>query len=350
MHSAPKCNIVENTKGHLSGIVATSKITNIKPKKMSHKHITPIQRNELSVLIQARVKQKDIAKILSKDRSTIFRERKRNSKENGKYHARIAKRLTKERRVRANQRFRKIENNVLLRKKIVAMLQKYWSPEEISGKLKGKIGKDSIYSFIYDKRSDLVKYLRCTKGKFRRKRGTGLRIKERKKIEDKRNISNRPLVVETRERLGDWEGDTVVSIGNKGSALLTINERKSGYVLISKINGRKSELVLEETKKRFEKIPKDKKRTVTYDNGSEFAEYEMIEKETGMNVFFANPYHSWERGSNENTNGLIRQFFPKKTNFDNVSEKEIKKVERLLNNRPRKRLNYLTPKEVFLNS
>jgi len=317
---------------------------------MSHKHITPIQRNELSVLIQARVKQKDIARILSKDRSTIYRERKRNSKGDGKYHARIAKRQTKERRVRANQRFRKIENNLPLKKKIVGMIQRYWSPEEISGNLLNQIGKDSIYNFIYNERIDLIKYLRCAKGKFRRRRGTGLRIKERKKMENKRNIGNRPLVVETRERLGDWEGDTVVSLGNKGSVLLTINERKSGYVLISKIKGRKSELVLKETKKRFKRIPNSKKRTVTYDNGSEFAEYEMIEKETGMNVFFANPYHPWERGSNENINGLIRQFFPKKTNFDNVSEKEIKKVERLLNNRPRKRLNYLTPKEVFLNS
>lgn len=317
---------------------------------MSHKHITSIQRNELSVLIQAGIKQKEIAKILNKDRSTIFRERKRNSKEDGKYHARIAKRQTKERRIRRIQRFRKIENDVLLKKKIVRMLQRYWSPEEVSGKLKNKIGKDSIYNFIYIQRPDLVKYLRCTKGKFRRKRGTGLRTKERKAMENKRNISNRPLVVETRERLGDWEGDTIVSAGNKGSVLLTINERKSGYVLIGKIGGRKAELVLKETKRRFERIPRDKKITVTYDNGSEFAEYEMIEKETGMDVFFANPYHSWERGSNENTNGLIRQFFPKKTNFDNVSKKEIKKVERLLNNRPRKRLNYLTPKEVFLNS
>jgi IS30 family transposase len=317
---------------------------------MSHKHITSIQRNELSVLIQAGIKQKEIARILNKDRSTIFRERERNSKEDGKYHARIAKRQTKERRIRANQRFRKIENNILLKNKIVRMLQKYWSPEEVSGKLKNMIGKDSIYNFIYTERPDLVKYLRCTKGKLRRKIGTGLRTKERKEMENKRNISNRPPVVEARKRLGDWEGDTIVSTGNKGSVLLTINERKSGYVLISKIKGRKSELVLKETKRRFERIPKDKKKTVTYDNGSEFAEYEMIEKETGMDVFFANPYHSWERGSNENTNGLIRQFFPKKTNFDNVSEKEIKKVERLLNNRPRKRLNYLTPKEVFLNS
>jgi len=317
---------------------------------MSHKHITPIQRNELSVLIQAGIKQKEIAKILNKDRSTIFRERKRNRKEDGKYHAGIAKRQTKERRIKANQRFRKIENNLPLKKKVVGMLQKYWSPEEISGRLLNQIGKDSIYNFIYKKRPDLVKYLRCAKGKFRRRRGTGLRIKERKKMENKRNIANRPLVVEARERLGDWEGDTVVSGNNKSSVLLTTNERKSGYILISKIKRRKSELVLKETKRRFKKIPKGKKKTITYDNGSEFAEYEMIEKETGMSVFFANPYHSWERGSNENTNGLIRQFFPKKTNFDNVSEKEIKRVERLLNNRPRKRLNYLTPKEVFLNS
>ncbi len=320
---------------------------------MSYKHITLIQRNELSVLIQAQVKQKEIAELLNKHRSTIYRERIRNSSSNGKYNARTAKRLTKERRINANSRFRKIDNNPNLQKKIIKGIRKYWSPEQISGRFERKgirIGKDGIYEFIYEKNQTLIKYLRCSKGKYRRRKGTGKRIKQRQNMENTRNISNRPLIVEAKERLGDWEGDTVLGGIKAGPVLLTNNERKSGLILISKIKRRQAELVLEETKKRFKNIPKHKRKTMTYDNGGEFAEYEAIEKETGMDVFFANPYHSWERGSNENGNGLIRQFFPKKTNFDNIQERDIKRVERLLNNRPRKRLNYLTPKEVFFNS
>lgn len=317
---------------------------------MPCRHITSIQRNELSVLIQAGIKQREIAKILNKHRSTIFREKIRNST-NQKYNARTAKKLARERRIKANQRFRKLDNDFSLRKKVVGRLKKYWSPEQISGRLKKEgigIGKDSIYEFIYVKRPDLIEYLRCVKGKYRRRRGTGKRIKQRKDINNKRNISNRPLIVEARERIGDWEGDTVWGERQKGPVLLTNNERKSGVILISKIKGKTAELVLEETERRFKNIPKKKRTTITYDNGSEFAEYEMIEKRTGMDVYFANPYHSWERGSNENGNGLVRQFFPKKTNFDMINEREVKKAERLLNNRPRKRLDYSTPKEVFV--
>jgi len=240
-----------------------------------------------------------------------------------------------------------------LSNKIVKCLKKYWSPEEISGKLRNRrmiIGKDSIYRFIYEKRPDLVKYLRCQKGKYRRRRGTSLRIKQRKELEKKKNISLRPSIVNERERIGDWEGDTVWGKNRTGNVLLTHVERKSGLVKIDLMINKTAEEMKEKTVNMFKSIPRSKKLTCTYDNGGENAEYESIEREAKIDIYFANPYHSWERGSNENTNGLIRQFFPKGMYFDNITEKEVKKVERLLNNRPRKRLGYLTPNEVFYSS
>jgi IS30 family transposase len=320
---------------------------------MSYTHITPNQRNELAVLFRANLKKKDIAKLLNKDRTTIWRERTKKCREDKVYDARIAKKITKNNRIKANKRFRKIDNDPKLRRTVVRYLKKYWSPEEISGKLRKKgiiIGKDSIYNFIYEKRPELVKYLRCQKGKYRIRRGTSLRIKQRKELEKKKNISLRPSIVENKERVGDWEGDTVWGKNRKGKVLLTHVERKSGLVKIGLMKNKTAEEMKEKTVAMFKTIPRSKRLTCTYDNGTENAEHELIEKETKIDIYFANPYHSWERGSNENTNGLIRQFFPKGISFDNITEKEVKKVERLLNNRPRKRLGYLTPNEVFYGS
>jgi IS30 family transposase len=320
---------------------------------MSYSHITSIQRNELSVLLRAKVKQKDIAELLGKNRSTIWRERTKKCRKDNIYDTRIAKKITKEKRIDANKRFRKIDNDLRLEKLIIKHLRKYLSPEEISGKLRNKgmiIGKDSIYSFIYEKRPDLVRFLRCQKGKYRRRRGTSIRIKQRKELERKKNISLRPSIVEARERIGDWEGDTVWGKNKKGPVLLTHVERKSGLVRIRLMKDKTAQEMKEKTIAMFRTVPRNKKHTVTYDNGTENAEYELIEKETEVDVYFANAYHSWERGSNENCNGLIRQFFPKGMSFDNITDKQVKKVERLLNNRPRKRLGYLTPNEVFYNS
>jgi len=301
-------------------------------------------------LLRAGIKQKEVAELLNKNRTTLWREKKRNAKEDGKYNARIAKDKTKSRRIETNQRFRKIDNNPKLEKIIIKYLKRYLSPEEISGELKNKglrIGKDSIYSFIYEKRPDLVRFLRCQKGKYRRRRGISIRIKQRKELEKKKNISLRPSIINTRERIGDWEGDTVHGKNKKGKVLLTHVERKSGLVRIRLMKNKTAQEMKEKTVAMFKTIPKNKKHTATYDNGSENAEYELIEKETKIDIYFANPYHSWERGANENCNGLIRQFFPKGMSFDSITEKQVKKVERLLNNRPRKRLGYLTPNQVF---
>jgi IS30 family transposase len=232
-------------------------------------------------------------------------------------------------------------------------MKRYWSPEQISGRLtidfpndkKKRIGKDSIYNFVHFKRKDLIKYLRCQKGKYRRRYGTRIREKERERLKKKR-IDIRPKVVDKRERIGDWEGDTIVGIDK--SHILTHVDRRSGLLLADKLEKGLAELTKEKVVKRFQTIPRNKKHTITYDNGATFSEHEMIERKTKLTVYFCNPYHSWERGCNENCNGLLRQFFPKKSSFEKVKQKDIDKIVKLINNRPRKRLNYYTPREVFL--
>lgn len=320
---------------------------------MSYKHITSDQRNELSILIRTGLNQKRIAELLDKDPSTISRELTNNNDKNGKYNARIAKQKTKQRRIKANQRFRKIENNEWLRKYIIKCLKKYWSPEQISGRLKKdykfdklkQIGKDCIYKYIYNERKDLVKYLRCQKGKYRRRYGTRIREKQREEAKKKR-IDARPPIVEKRGRIGDWEGDTIVG-QEKTKHILTHVERKSGILFADKLERATAELTEEKTIERFGKIPTNKKYTLTYDNGSTFASHKETERKTKIDIYFAYPYHSWERGCNENANGLLRQFFPKKSSFAKITQDQINKAAGLINNRPRKRLNYLTPYEVF---
>lgn len=321
---------------------------------MSHSHITSFQRNELSVLLRAGLKQKDIAKLLGKTPSAICQELKRNpANTKTGYSAKVAKENTVNRRIEANKRFRKIENNKWIKRYIIRSIKRYWSPEQIAGRIKKKwpdkkerhIGKDNIYEFIYTERKDLVKYLRCQKGKYRRRYGTRIREKQREKMKKKR-IDKRPKEVETRERIGDWEGDTIVG-KERTIHILTHVDRKSGYGLADKLDIAKAIPTKLKTIERFKRIPKNKKHTITYDNGTTFSEHEMTEKKTEIDIYFANPYHSWERGCNENFNGLLRQFFPKKSSFANIKQEEIENVVKLINNRPRKRLNYMTPAEVF---
>jgi IS30 family transposase len=337
------------TKGQLRlGKIVSESILTINLNSMPHTHFTPEQRNQLAILLRARIKKKKIAQLLGKDRTTVWRER-RKVETNGKYYAGKAKRLAKEKRIKANQRFRKIKNDKALRKYVIEKLRHYWSPEQIAGRWnrnhkRKHINKDTVYKFIYQKRKDLVKYLRCQKGKYRRRYGTRIREKQREALK-KRRIDQRPEIVSRKARIGDWEGDTIQ--GKDKNHILTHLERKSGLILADKLERTTAEAAKEKTIRRFKNIHRDKKHTMTYDNGSVFSEYELTERETGLCIYFARAYCSWQRGANENANGLLRQFFPKKTPFGPVSQSQIQKAVRLLNNRPRKRLNYLTPYEVF---
>jgi len=321
---------------------------------MSHTHITPEQVNEIAVLKRAGVLQKDIAKMLGFTPSAISQELKRNKDVNGRYHARHAKEKRRERRILANQRFRKMENDSELKKYTEKRLKIHWSPEQIAGRMKReysgnmrmRIGKDTLYKWIYSERKNLIPYLRCKKGKYRRRYGTRIREKQRERAKIKR-IDERARIVEKRERIGDWEGDTVIG-KEKTQRLVTNVERKSGYGLIDKIENVSMKDMHKILEKQFQKIPQSKRYTYTYDNGTEIGKEDgSLEKKICMEVYRAYPYHSWERGSNENFNGLLREFFPKGSEFATITKKDVSKAQKLLNNRPRKRLEYATPKEVF---
>jgi len=332
------------------GIMENTQPLPLIDNEMPYKHINSSQRNELSVLLRTKAKQKEIARLLRKHRVTIWRELKRNKDK--KYHAGKAKEKTTERQISAHKQQRKIENSQWLKNYIIKKIKKRWSPEQIAGRLKKNypgdkskhIGKDSIYKYIHEQRKDLVKYLRCQKGKYRRRYGTRIREKQREEAKKKR-IDKRPAIVAIKGRIGDWEGDTI--LGKDKKHILTHTERKSGLLLADKLNVVTAKETKLKTINRFRNIPKKKKHTMTYDNGSTFSEYELTERITGLQIYFAYPYHSWERGCNENANGLLRQYFPKKMAFAKVEQKEIELAVSEINHRPRKRLSYLTPHEVF---
>lgn len=310
---------------------------------MSYKHFTRDDRVKLAVLLKTGMKKEKIGRILKKNPISIWREIKRNSK-CGIYLPSIAKKLSKKRKT---HRKKKIENNKRLKKYILEKLKLYWSPEQIAGRLRRDkivICHETIYQYIL-RNKKLKKYLRCQKGKHRRRHGTIPREKARE-YGKKRWIGERPEVINQRARVGDWEGDTIIG-KEKTQRILTHVERKSGYLMADKLDIVTAEIVAEKTFKKFRKIPKQKRKSITYDNGTEFSSHEIIERKTKTVVYFANAYHSWERGTNENTNGLIRQFFPKRSSFARVTQEDVEKVAKLLNRRPRKRLSYLTPYEIF---
>lgn len=312
---------------------------------MPYTHLKQEDRVVLGALLRAGHTQADIARHLNKHRSTIYRELYRNRLPNKSgYHASSARLKTTERRRIANQHCRKLSFNKRLQQKIERKLKRGWSPEQIAP-WSNKVSHMTIYRWVHEERPDLNKYLRSRKGKYRRKHGTAAREAWRER-QKKRWIDDRPALVDTRSRLGDWEGDTVVGTDRK-SAILTYVERKSGYIFLDKLERATAQAVREKTTTRFLRLPKKHRKTITYDNGSEFAKHEFIERETKATVYFAHPYSSWERGCNENANGLLRQYFPKKTSLANVTQHQLDYVAWLLNTRPRKRLNWLTPAQVL---
>lgn len=316
----------------------------------SHTQFTHNDRIMLSALLRKGFTQSDIARELDKNQSSVSSELKRNSDKNGYYHAGHATRKYHGRKAKANQVLKRIENDPWLEKYIYERIKKYWSPEQIAGRVRKDhnviVCHETIYRYIYNEKPEWKKYLRQKKGKYRRRYGRKKVEKQREEAK-KRRIDTRPAIVELRARIGDWEGDTIVG-EEKTQRILTHVERKSGYLLADKLDVVTAEIVRKVTVKRFRSVPRKKRHTITYDNGTEFADHEMIEKKAKATVYFAYPYHSWERGTNENTNGLLRQFFPKKTPFAGITQNMLKRVTKLINHRPRKRLGYLTPYEVFI--
>lgn len=314
------------------------------------RNLTKEERKTIEYCVRLGWKNSVISERICRDPSTISKEIQRNGGRDNYSYGKAHKRYV-ESRMSAKKSSRKLENDRSLAKLVAKKLKKYSSPEQVSKRLKREkdleISHETIYQWIYRERQDLQKYLRCKKGKWRRRRGTKIREKKRRLTEFK-CIETRPEVVKTRKRLGDWEGDTVIG-GNKKHRILTYVDRKSGYAKASLLHEVTAPIVQEETKNIFAKIPQKKRHTITFDRGTEFGKQdEIIEKHTCTTVYRAHAYSSWERGCNENWNGLLRQFFPKGSDFSSLTQKDVDRAVSLLNHRPRKRLNFLTPHEVFV--
>jgi len=300
------------------------------------------ERYEIYAFRKAGISQKEIAKSLNRDPSSISRELKRNAGKRS-YRPKQAHEKASSRRFSATR----IDVEVIefVKKKI----RDEWSPEQISGWLKKHSGRtvshEWIYQYVWKNKAFgglLFRNLRHAQKKKKKRYGSN---DKRGQIKNRVSIDERPKIVEKKSRIGDWEIDTVIGKNHKGG-LVTIVDRKSKLTLIAQVDRKQSILVKEATLMLLNPL-KSISHTITADNGKEFASHEDVASSLKLSYFFAHPYSSWERGLNENTNGLIRQYFPKGTNFQKVTQMEVEKVAEKLNNRPRKTLNYKTPKEVF---
>lgn len=299
-----------------------------------------------------------IAKALGRSPSSVSREIRRNIPP---LYRRYAPRLAHERALFKRTRRGREERlkNEHIRSYVIEKLKLRWSPEQISGRmktdLKESISHEAIYQYIYAQihrngwgylkpgREDLRPYLRRRR---KRRIKKGARRCQRVGRPQGASIDCRPLIVEKRKRIGDWESDTVESKGHK-PGINTLVERRTGVVFITKLQDKTSNSTRSAIQNRMALLPSPVKRTMTFDNGSENSDWQTLEAVTGLKTYFAHAYHSWERGTNENTNGLIRDYYPKRTDFTTISDEEIHIVEYLLNTRPRKRLGWKTPLEVM---
>lgn len=310
------------------------------------RHLSGEERRFLAQWLKDGLSKSQVARRLGRARSTVGRELRRNSGTEG-YAAAEAQRRAEERR-RRPRRPRKMDSpevNEYVRRRLV----KSWSPDQIEGRSRREfrrrpnrqISRQTIYDWIAQQgelRPHWESFLRW--GPRRRHEET------RGKLRSGASIAGRPAVINQRRRFGDWEGDTVVSKRRRGG-VLTLVERKSGYLRTHKVADLKSRTVGRAARRELEDLPAALRRSATFDNGKEFAHHEWLAKHLGISIFFADPYSAWQRGTNENTNGLLRQFFPKGTDFAEVSHHEVARIETLINERPRKRLGYRTPSEVI---
>lgn len=305
--------------------------------------LTREQRYQISALSGTGLTQKEIAAELDVAPSTISRELRRNSA-SGRYDPQAADTLSRERRRTAAKAKRITE---AMWSRVDDLLCQEWSPEQVSCRLKTHegicISHESIYRQVRrdkDDGGDLYTYLRQG---FKRRRKYGKRDL-RGHIRGRVSIDHRPAIVDERSRIGDWELDTIH--GSRRNGLVTAVERKAGLTRLGKVSRRGAAEVCSTTMGRFE-AERDLVLTLTSDNGKEFADHKLLSDGLNADFYFAHPYSSWERGTNENTNGLVRQYFPKGTDFDEIEPWEIQWVEDRLNNRPRKRLGWATPNEVY---
>lgn len=321
---------------------------------MSYTQLTANERYVIYHLKLCKFSLREIARRLGRHHTTISREIERNGPvvPTWVYWHEAANARAMKRKQQARHQIK--YSNLVLRKVVRKRLLQDWSPEEISGRLRKDyqdqptmhVSMETIYRWIYKDAQQggiLFNSLRRRHKKRRRqcRYGTGRRL-----IYGRASIHERPECVNQRERYGDWEGDTVE--GKKGTGhIATHVERKSRYLIAAKLENKTSLVTATEVVAAYKKIPKYLRKTLTLDNGTEFSRFQEIERGTGMTIYFADPYAAWQRGCNENTNGLLRQYFPKGSSFENITKKSLAFAVEKLNHRPRKCLNYQTPYEVF---
>ena len=310
-----------------------------------HKQLTFQQRYYIFVAKERKKSISQIAKEINVHKSTVYRELKRNKFKGYFYYFKTAQNLAKNRQEKALKKASVL--TAKMKENILEKLEKNWSPEQISGRLKNEkifVSYQTIYRFIYkDKKKGgkLFKKLRHKGKRYKKQQVAGCKSR----IIGRIGIEKRPEIINQKLRVGDWEIDTVIGANHK-SALLTLVDRKTKFTVIEKLSGKNMKSVNFKTIKRLKKMPK---KSITADNGTEFSGHKFLTKKLKIPVYFADPYSSWQRGLNEHTNGLIREFLPKKTDFREVSNAEIRKIEKNLNKRPRKVLDYKTPEEAMMN-
>jgi len=320
-----------------------------------YKQLTQSEREHIANLLSEGYSLGDVAKALGRNKSTISRELARNAApERQRYtpcraHARACERKTE---ANTHERLK----NDFIRQYVKDGLEKGWSPEQISGRIRidhpgHSINHEAIYQYIYHPqnphRLEMINLLRRA---HKKRKNKSIGRKERKtKIPNRIPIDARPKSVENRRRCGHWEGDSLIS-RKSNAALNTLTERKSRLVLITKLPRKGAAETNRAIINRLKKLPAKGRQTLTLDNGTENAKHEQLSAKLGIKCYFAHPYASWERGTNENINGLIRWYLPKGTDFSKIAPELIARIEYLLNSRPRKCLGYKTPLEVAASS
>lgn len=316
---------------------------------MTYTHLTADERYQIDDLQREGFSQKAIAEIIGRSKSTLSRELRRNQGARGwrprQAHLKATERLA----VRGSANVKRASDAAWNYAK-EHLQNDQWSPEQIAGRLEREgletISHETIYQRILeDKKAGGTLYsnLRCKK---KRKKRYGSARSARGAIPNRVDIDQRPAIVESRKRIGDWEGDTIIGAYDGGAVIASMVERKSRYTCLAKAENKTTTAVINGINEQMLPIA-DFVLTVTFDNGKEFSQHKTLSDKLHADVFFAKPYHSWERGLNENTNGLVRQYFPKRIPFDSISNNELQIVVKKLNDRPRKCLDYKTPFEVF---
>jgi IS30 family transposase len=315
---------------------------------MLYRQITFEERYTVGLLRQQGLSPAAIARTLGRHRSTIGREVRRNrAHSDGTYRPQLADWYARSRRSRSrrNRQFAAAEWA-----RIHALLREDWSPEQVAGRLRREgvlcISHETIYRYIWaDKAAGgtLHQHLRGARKQRRKRYG---RYDSRGRLAGKRSITERPPIIETRRELGHWEGDTMLGASQAGPCVLSLVERKTGYLLLGQLDQHTSAAVNQRAQQLIAAQP-HAVRTITVDNGTEFHEYAKLERATAARFYFATPHHAWERGTNENTNGLIRQYLPKRQSMAHLSQHDCNRIAAKLNRRPRKRLAYRTPEECY---